>query len=103
MVVNIECALNDLQFDEKMNNVLNTYNKYINYRFNYVIRASMNEVPPELEYDVDREFKPEVIFINFSVMLCYCFRKNLNEYALKLLNFISSSFLLSDGFLFIIT
>lgn len=73
MVVNIECALNDLQFDEKMTNVFNTYNKYINYRFDYVIRTSINEVPPELEFDVDREYKPETTFINFSVIHYFWF------------------------------
>lgn len=67
MVVNIECALNDLQFDEKMTNVFNTYNKYINYRFDYVIRTSINEIPPELEYDVDCEYKSEKLYLLTSL------------------------------------
>lgn len=105
MVVNIECALNELHFDEKMTTVFNTYNKYINYRFDYVIRTSIKDVSPELEFDVDREYKTEATFINFSVshyLSIFVLKYPNKKPTHKLFNYVSSLFLFNYSFLFFV-
>lgn len=57
MVIHIDYGLNDPRFDEKLISVLNTFNKYIDYRFDYVIRTSINHIPPDLEFNIDSEYQ----------------------------------------------
>lgn len=45
MGVNIESLLNDIQFDHKFFGLFKTYTKYINFRLDYVIRASITRLP----------------------------------------------------------
>ncbi|CAH1731346.1 nuclease SbcCD subunit C-like isoform X1 [Aphis gossypii] len=59
MGINIENILNDIKFDQKLISVFDTYNKYINYRFDYLIRTSITQTPDELNHDVDySEYDP---------------------------------------------
>lgn len=59
MGINIENILNDIKFDQKLISVFDTYNKYINYRFDYLIRTSITQTPDELNHNVDySEFDP---------------------------------------------
>lgn len=53
MGINIEYVLNEINFDEKLINVFNTYTKYINFRFDYVIRTSLTQLPDELNHNID--------------------------------------------------
>lgn len=48
MGVNMDSVLNEIKFDQKLFGLLKTYNKYVNYRFDYVIRTSVAQSPAEL-------------------------------------------------------
>ncbi|XP_025207227.1 uncharacterized protein LOC112603041 [Melanaphis sacchari] len=78
MGINIEHILNDIKFDQKLLSVLDTYNKYINYRFDYLIRTSITQTPDELNHNVDySKFDPsQQIFL-----ACMNSNKNLNDIA----------------------
>ncbi|KAE9524146.1 hypothetical protein AGLY_015511 [Aphis glycines] len=57
MGVDIDSVINEIKFDQKLISVFNTYNKYINFRFDYVIRTSITQLPVELNHNVnDSEF-----------------------------------------------
>ncbi|CAH1731946.1 uncharacterized protein LOC114126616 isoform X1 [Aphis gossypii] len=57
MGVDIDSVINEIKFDQKLISVFNTYNKYINFRFDYVIRTSITQLPDELNHNVkDSEF-----------------------------------------------
>lgn len=56
MGVDIDSVINEIKFDQKLISVFNTYNKYVNFRFDYVIRTSINQFPDELNHNVDREY-----------------------------------------------
>ncbi|XP_015372760.1 PREDICTED: nuclease SbcCD subunit C-like isoform X2 [Diuraphis noxia] len=59
MGVDIDSVINEIKFDQKLISVFNTYNKYVNFRFDYVIRTSINQLPDELNHNVDdSEFNP---------------------------------------------
>ncbi|XP_015376557.1 PREDICTED: uncharacterized protein LOC107170866 [Diuraphis noxia] len=59
MGINIENLINEIKFDQKLIGVFETYNKYINYRFDYLIRTSITQTSDELNYNVDSsEFDP---------------------------------------------
>ncbi|XP_025194250.1 autophagy-related protein 23-like [Melanaphis sacchari] len=51
--VDINIVINEIKFDQKLISVLNTYNKYINFRFDYVIRTSITQLPDELNHNID--------------------------------------------------
>lgn len=53
MGVNIENIMNEIKFDQKLISVFDTYNKYINYRFDYLVRTSITHTPDELNHNVD--------------------------------------------------
>lgn len=53
MGVNTEYVFNEVNFDEKLISVFNTYTKYINFRFDYVIRTSLTQLPDELNPSID--------------------------------------------------
>lgn len=61
MGINIESVLNDIKFDQKLINVFKTYNKYVNFRFDYVIRTSITQLPDELNQNIDCEYKPLIL------------------------------------------
>ncbi|XP_050529960.1 kinesin-like protein costa [Daktulosphaira vitifoliae] len=48
MGISVDCVLNELKFDQKLFSLLKTYNKYVNFRFDYVIRSSIAQVPSEI-------------------------------------------------------
>ncbi|CAI6355173.1 unnamed protein product [Macrosiphum euphorbiae] len=57
--LDIDSVINEIKFDQKLISVFNTYNKYINFRFDYVIRTSITQLPDELNHNVDySEFDP---------------------------------------------
>ncbi|KAL4100931.1 hypothetical protein QTP88_020956 [Uroleucon formosanum] len=59
MGINIENIINEIKFDQKLISVFDTYNKYINYRFDYLVRTSITQTPDELNHNVDySEFDP---------------------------------------------
>ncbi|XP_022170360.1 uncharacterized protein LOC111033758 [Myzus persicae] len=59
MGVDIDSVINEIKFDQKLISVFNTYNKYINFRFDHVIRTSITQLPDELNHNVDySEFYP---------------------------------------------
>ncbi|XP_022182622.1 autophagy-related protein 23-like [Myzus persicae] len=59
MGINIANIINEIQFDQKLISVLDTYNKYINYRFDYLVRTSITQTPNELIHNIDySEFDP---------------------------------------------
>lgn len=53
MGINIENIINEIKFDQKLISVFETYNKYINYRFDYLVRTSITQTPDELNYNVN--------------------------------------------------
>ncbi|XP_060856715.1 uncharacterized protein LOC132934432 [Metopolophium dirhodum] len=53
MGINIENIINEIKFDQKLISVFETYNKYINYRFDYLVRTSITHTPDELNHYVD--------------------------------------------------
>uniref|UniRef100_A0A2S2PKF9 Kinesin-like protein n=1 Tax=Schizaphis graminum TaxID=13262 RepID=A0A2S2PKF9_SCHGA len=53
MGVDIDSVISEIKFDQKLISVFNTYNKYINFRFDYVIRTSITQLPDELNHNVD--------------------------------------------------
>lgn len=53
MGINIENIINEIKFDQKLISVFDTYNKYINYRFDYLVRTSITHTPDELNHNVD--------------------------------------------------
>ncbi|KAL4126284.1 hypothetical protein QTP88_010507 [Uroleucon formosanum] len=59
MGLDIDSVINEIKFDQKLISVFNTYNKYINFRFDYIIRTSITQLPDELNHNVDySEFDP---------------------------------------------
>lgn len=53
MGVHINSVINDIKLDQKIISVLETYNKYINFRVDRVIRTSITQLPDELYHNVD--------------------------------------------------
>lgn len=62
MGLDIDSVINEIKFDQKLISVFNTYNKYINFRFDYVIRTSITQLPDELNHNVDREYYSKSFF-----------------------------------------
>lgn len=57
MGINIDSIINELHFDEKLITAFNTFNKYVNFRFDYVIRTSLSQIPDEINnYNIDCEY-----------------------------------------------
>jgi len=56
MGVDIDSVINEIKFDQKLISVFNTYNEYINFRFDYVIRTSITQLPDELNHNVNGEY-----------------------------------------------
>jgi hypothetical protein len=56
MGVDIDSVISEIKFDQKLISVFNTYNKYINFRFDYVIRTSITQLPDELNHNVDSKY-----------------------------------------------
>lgn len=56
MGVDIDSVINEIKFDQKLISVFNIYNKYINFRFDYVIRTSITQLPDELNHNVNGEY-----------------------------------------------
>lgn len=56
MGINIDSIINELYLDEKLINLFNTYDKYINFRFDYAIRTNLTHIPEEFNYNIDCEY-----------------------------------------------
>jgi len=59
MGINTERIIHELNYDPRLLNVYNTFDKYTNYRFDYVIRNSFTDFPIELNHNGDCEYKSE--------------------------------------------
>lgn len=66
MGMTIESGLNDIKFDEKLISVFKTYSKYVNFRFGYVVRTSITQLPDELNQNIDCEYKPLLVIFVYS-------------------------------------
>lgn len=62
MGLDIDSVINEIKFDQKLISVFNTYNKYINFRFDYIIRTSITQLPDELNHNVDCEYYSKYFF-----------------------------------------
>lgn len=57
MGINIDTVINELHFDERLISAYNTFNKYVDFRFDYFIRTSLSHIPDEINnYSIDCEY-----------------------------------------------
>lgn len=51
-----EFCFEELIYDERLKEAYEMFDTYINFRFDYMFRASINQTPGELNYNADCEY-----------------------------------------------